>query len=252
MAYYLSNKYKRYNTGGVADGLSILGKVGMQGLSEAMPVVGTVTSLASGLIDAVDKPNQYGERSKFGSAMSGLLSGGPLGLVGSLMGHKRIADKAKNMRLEEGRAMEQAAQSKAAAAVAQDPSIVYGVKGGGFFENGGPLTKNYLSQMGAVGGSLKPMSSESVEVQGPSHEGGGVKLPHAGAEVEGNETIHNDFVFSDKLGFAEEHKRIAKSIGKIENKGVMSPERVNAIQRLEERQENLKLSQEYFKQMLMS
>lgn len=113
--------------------------------------------------------------------------------------------------------------------------------------NGGPLAKSYMR---AQGGSLKQLSYENVEVEGPSHENGGVQLPEQNAEVEGNETIHNDFVFSDRLGFADAHRTIAKAIGKIEKKGVMTPERVNAMERLETRQENLKQTQEYFKKML--
>jgi hypothetical protein len=111
--------------------------------------------------------------------------------------------------------------------------------------NGGRLADGFYGK--AVGGSLKPLSSETVEVKGPSHENGGVRLPSVGAEVEGNETIKSDFVFSDKLGFADAHRPIAKTIGKLEKSNLGKGTQA-AITRLRGQEEKLKLAQEYFKQ----
>lgn len=98
----------------------------------------------------------------------------------------------------------------------------------------------------AYGGSLRKLSSDSVEVQGPSHENGGVDLPMHGAEVEGNETIHKDYVFSDRLGFASVHKKMAKSKGIIENKPI-SFERVASLKAIADKEQKLKLIQEQMK-----
>lgn len=96
------------------------------------------------------------------------------------------------------------------------------------------------------GGSLRKLSSDSVEVQGPSHENGGVDLPMHDAEVEGNETIHKDYVFSDRLGFASVHKKMAKSKGIIENKPI-SFERVASLKAIADKEQKLKLIQEQMK-----
>lgn len=114
-----------------------------------------------------------------------------------------------------------------------------------------PLAENYLTRSTKTeGGSLTPLSNDSVAINGPSHEAGGVQLPDNGAEVEGGETMKGNFVFSDRLGFADEHKRLASAIGKIQKKGVMTPDRVNSVRRMQERENQLALSQEYLKHIL--
>lgn len=109
---------------------------------------------------------------------------------------------------------------------------------------GGSLASSYLGK--AVGGSLTPESSDGVEVNGPTHADGGVDLPQQNAQVEGGETIKGDYVFSKMLGFAKLHKPIMKAKGIIEKKPA-TPERVNAIKMLEQRENNLMMAQEYFK-----
>lgn len=253
MKPYFSSRYKKYGNGGWTDAKQANMESGI-GLGSA----------AVGLIDSMVKPNEYGRKPTAMGALSGAAAGaqmgsglGPAGAIaGGLLGGfgrliKGIINKKKedNLRITERMNRDSMDRSRSLAAISADPSLVYGnAATTGFYRNGGPLSRKYMM---ASGGYLKPMSSESMEVEGPSHEQGGVNLPVQQAEVEGGETIHNDFVFSDKLGFADEHKKIAKAIGKIERKGVLSPERNNAIKRLEERQENLKLSQEYFKQTML-
>lgn len=97
----------------------------------------------------------------------------------------------------------------------------------------------------AMGGSLKPISSDGVDVQGASHAQGGVQLPQA--EVEGGETIKDDYVFSKQLGFAQLHRPIMRAKGKIEAKPA-TRERMNSIKLLNEKEGMLEKAQEFFKQ----
>lgn len=62
--------------------------------------------------------------------------------------------------------------------------------------------------------------------------------------------MKGNFVFSDRLGFAQEHKRLERAIGRIQSKEVMTPERVNSIRGMQKRVETLALSQEYLKHIL--
>lgn len=109
--------------------------------------------------------------------------------------------------------------------------------------------KKPLRQL-VAGGSLldnfKRTSSSTAEVHGPSHEQGGVPVPGMNAEVEGGETLAGDYVFSDELGFAKLHKPIALAKGKIEKKPA-TRERLNTLKLLNEKENNLKLMQEYVK-----
>lgn len=123
---------------------------------------------------------------------------------------------------------------------------------------GGNLTDRYLAAGGPMsnianedvtGGTSTPLSSTAAEFNGPSHEDGGIQVPNMGAEVEGKETTDGHYVFSDRLGFAKLHKPLAKAIGKIEMKAI-SPERINSLKLMREKENQLKLSQEYTKHML--
>lgn len=79
----------------------------------------------------------------------------------------------------------------------------------------------------ALGGELKRLSQGNYEVEGRGHEDGGVKFPEDGVELEGGETVSDDYVFSDLLGFADKHKKIAKQLGKIEKKPLTRATRVS-------------------------
>lgn len=113
-------------------------------------------------------------------------------------------------------------------------------------EDGGPLEPQEGLVIEAEGGQMRPMSSDTAEVKGPSHKGGGVYLPDYHAEVEGGETIADDYVFSKALGFAPIHKRIAKAKGLIEAKP-MSAARQNSLKLLDLQEERLKAAQENYK-----
>ncbi len=97
------------------------------------------------------------------------------------------------------------------------------------------------------GGQLVPLNKQAVEVQGASHEQGGVQIP--GAEVEGGETISKGFVFSEALGTAQLHKPIAKAIGKLEKKPLTGI-RKRTMEVLNQREQDLATAQETFKQQL--
>ena len=108
--------------------------------------------------------------------------------------------------------------------------------------NGGSLSKRYF----AAGGNFKQESSDGKAVNGDSHAEGGIDVPGTNAEVEGGETIKDDYVFSKKLGFADLHKPLMKAKGKIEQKPA-TPERLNSLRRIGEQEDQLALAQEYFK-----
>jgi len=118
-------------------------------------------------------------------------------------------------------------------------------------QQGNPQTQMYKYggslPMKAYGGSLRKTSSNSTEVHGPSHANGGVEVSQANAELEGGETIlheaNQDYVFSEELGFAELHKKIAKSRGKIEKKPATF-ERLSSLRAISEKEQMLKEAQE--------
>ena len=114
-----------------------------------------------------------------------------------------------------------------------------------YYAFGGQL-KNYTKY--TTGGKLKPLSSDSSLVLGNSHEDGGVKL-NKDTEVEGKETIKGDYVFSDRLGFAKIHKKLAKAKGNIENKPATA-ERLNSVKLIEQKEKNLQEYQEYIRNKL--
>ncbi len=111
---------------------------------------------------------------------------------------------------------------------------------------GGKVSTPSLAGMYMNGGYAKPTSSGTTEIVGNSHEQGGVKVPSLSAELENGESTSGDFVFSEELGFAQQHKPIAKAMGKIEKKP-QTRERVNAMKLLKGQENKLALAQEYFK-----
>jgi hypothetical protein len=133
-----------------------------------------------------------------------------------------------------------------AARLAGDPNALTGYKNVSYYANGGSLVTGYLQK--SSGGYAKPLSSTATEINGPSHAQGGVKFPDIQAEMEGGETTDGAYVFSKQLGFAALHKPIAKAIGKIEHK-VLTPERINSLKLLREKENQLKASQEFVRKL---
>lgn len=103
--------------------------------------------------------------------------------------------------------------------------------------------------MGANGGDIKRLSATNAKVEGPSHANGGVKLPGAGVELEGDETLNGDFVFSKKLGFAQQHEKIANAMGRVEKKPDTVVNR-NTAKALDRQTQLLKVYQEATKQKM--
>lgn len=150
-------------------------------------------------------------------------------------GFKRLQDKFKDadiIKLNNTVASNDAAPTKVAA-------------------NGGEIGTNKapLSALDMKGGTAKSLSTDNTELVGNSHAEGGIDIPEMGAEVEGNETTHDNYVFSDKLGFAALHKPIARAKGKIEEKPA-TKERINSLRLLMGREQALKQQQEMVKAQL--
>ena len=113
------------------------------------------------------------------------------------------------------------------------------------------------------GGNVQQLSKTNVQFNGNSHENGGIKEPLVngvrlnGTEVEGNESMSTSngqkFVFSENLGFAQQHKPLAKAMGKIEKylkSNPNDPIRKRTLNTLKEREEQLKVKQEETKEAL--
>lgn len=251
---YFAKNYKRYDLG--------TSQLGTNNDPTSSGLLG-ISRLASTALDAGVQPDAAGNKPVGVAAASGALKGaqmgavlgpygmaagavigGAAGFIGGTKAKKAAAIAGQNAEMVRYNAL----RNQSRAALANDPELATGVAGAGYFAKGGYLSRNYMARtMQAEGGSLTPMNEDSVEVNGPSHEEGGVQLPGSNAEVEGGETMTGNFVFSERLGFAQEHKRLAKAMGVIESKGPMTPERVNSMKRLKEREQKLALSQEYLK-----
>jgi hypothetical protein len=166
--------------------------------------------------------------------------------VAGAIGSKKIAeDKYKNEQAWQANYMaNENAMAKARGSLYQDMP-----KGTNAYAGGGKLATNYMAMQKAVGGNLQPISSDTVQVNGPSHDNGGVQLPDVGAEVEGQEVIKGDYVFSERLGFAKPAKQLAKSRGLIEEKPA-TRERLNSLKLLQEKDNKLKFAQEFMRKQL--
>ena len=127
-----------------------------------------------------------------------------------------------------------------------------------YAKNGGVLSTMYKN-----GGNVQQLSKTNVQFNGNSHENGGIKEPLVngvrldGTEVEGNESMSTSngqkFVFSDNLGFAQQHKPLARAMGKIEKylkSNPNDPIRKRTLNSLKEREEQLKVRQEETKEAL--
>jgi hypothetical protein len=217
--------------------------------------------IAGNLFDAVTPTDKYGVKSSFNAGATGALKGagqgaamgaiaGPYGaVVGGVVGgvagaitgkrqNDQLSDEAEKAR----QLQEQLILQKSGARLA-----TYDTTGSHtnqiYAQMGGKLPTKYVS-----GGTLKALSSESVEVEGRGHEDGGVKLSPE-VEVEGKETIKKDFVYSDVLGFADRHKPLARAIGKMEKK-VPNNITTNTINLLKSKEKALEVEQENLKEVL--
>jgi hypothetical protein len=203
---------------------------------------------------------------------AGAIAGTVIGGVSGLLGNKSANDAKQKAITDMTSAERQAALSQGAAYITANPNARYGNLSASFYAMGGTMKGTLpqgprlkkpmrpvqpsvrampsiaqvpgrqISRM-ATGGTIEPLSSEDVKVNGKSHANGGVKFPGKGVELEGGETVNNDFVFSKKLGFAEKHEAIAKRLGRAEKK----PDTIfnrNTIEALNRQTEGLKVQQE--------
>lgn len=208
---------------------------------------------------------QGGRQTPGGSAVKGAVSGASMGTsilpgwgtaagavlgagAGFVMGKKNQAQE-RNMKFNQELADHQSQLRRSSAIIGNNPALVTGQPGEEFYASGGFLKDRYYTNVKASGGQLDPMSSGSAEVKGPSHARGGVDLPQYNSEVEGGETIQDDYVFSERLGFAQIHKKLATAIGKIEQKPA-TPDRINALKAMNTRVEQLKHAQEMIREQL--
>jgi len=224
--------------------------------------IGTAAGVGAGVIDAFDGGNDLGYQGKgtvIGkSVLTGAATGamfGPIGagvgaVVGGITGIVRAGQQANEQktlrsRIKTNKFMNDAANSQAR--IATNPELVTGSQNAQYFADGGqmkaPLTEAYMK-----GGNAKQLSSTNSELEGNSHEQGGIDVPAVNANLEDGETTAGTFVFSEKLGFAKLHKPIARAIGKIEEK-VQTPDRVEAIKRLKAREQELAQKQELYKKL---
>jgi hypothetical protein len=234
--------YKKYFTGG--DMSSILGLVG-------------------NTANSIDPGNEYGKQSTTTNLLKGASTGAQLGtmiapgigtaigagagLIGGFFMDKKQKKQQQQMQFNEGLMKQQQELNRSAAVIGNNPALVTGNPGTEFYASGGFLKNRYYDKIKASGGEIKSMSSDSAEVQGPSHEQGGVDLPQYQSELEGGESIQDDYVFSDRLGFAKIHKKLAKAVGKIEQKP-STPDRLNALKNMNGRIGELKQLQEMIRQ----
>jgi hypothetical protein len=231
--------------------------------AENAKLFGSISGVAAGVLDGFTPTDHAPSLGLTGAkgALSGAAAGatfGPLGAAvgggiglvsGLLSGAKGKRDEINNR----GRSLQEqrnADIARSQAAISADPSLVYGNKGVEYFALGGNI--QHLNKMNGIkqfGGKLVPVSTNNTVVKGPTHAQGGVQMPQLNAELEGGETTAGSQVFSRELGFADLHKPIAKAIGKIEQKAV-TMERINALQRLKDREQALYMAQEQTKQLL--
>lgn len=219
---------------------------------------GQLGQAAGDLYDAVTPTSQYGVKSDLNAGLSGALKGagtgaaigsvipgfgtaigavvgGGLGLAGSIANNNRA-----KLAQQQGIIATDQRETTRSRAVLNN------------YQQGTNTNQIYSKYGGRIpyqnGGNLTQLSSDSEEVQGPTHEQGGVDIGD-NIEVEGGETINKNFVFSEELGFAQQHKPIARAIGKIEKKPINIATR-NSLRILKGKEEALKQEQESLKEQL--
>jgi len=223
---------------------------------------GQIGEIAGQFYDNVTPTDQYGVKSDFnagaGSALKMAGQGAAIGTmiapgvgtaigagVGAIAG--AVTGVKQNNKLEALRADQLALNDRQILGRSSARLANYDTRGANnnqiYAKMGGQLPTKYFN-----GGELTPLSSETMEVNGASHEQGGVQIA-PDVEVEGEETINKNYVFSDALGFAAKHKPIARAIGKLEKK-VPNNITKNTIDILKRKEEAMKMEQENLKEVL--
>lgn len=254
---YRNKRYLKYAPGGTLLSDDDTGNNSVSG------IVGGVAPIAAGLLDAFDSGNQFGRQHVGTSAVKGALSGaaagtalGPIGIAGGailgtlsgLIGGNKARRTEREMLYAQSVRNGQIERDSMASQIAANPSLIEGYRNAQYFKTGGKMV-NPIANQYTTGGNLTSVSSDGMEANGQSHSNGGIKIPVMNAEVEGGETIKDDYVFSKELGFAQLHKPIMRAKGKIEKKP-FTVDRINAINLLNEQENQLMLLQEYKKRTL--
>jgi len=266
----LYKKYKRLNEGGVTPNQQFSQGVGYG--NTALQVANIGNQMFG------DQGNEFGVKDDFASTAGGALSGaasgaamgsmlGPWGtLGGAAIGGVAGAIKAgkTNKEAKERQALYE--EQRKQFAIQNSQNQWQQTLNNGFQVQGNTNAQKYAKNGGLLyknGGNVKQLSKTNVQFNGKSHENGGIKEPFVngikldGTEVEGNESMSTSngqkFVFSDNLGFAQQHKPLAKAIGKIEKYQKSNPNdpiRKRTLNTLKEREEQLKIKQEETKEAL--
>ncbi len=245
----LGRKYRKYKWAG---DLSQLGQLG---------------TFSSGLVDAANPQDQFGYSRTAGlsGALKGAGSGAAIGSallpgVGTLLGagiggiaglinggkqndQAREQEQLYNQMMRRRSINDSNVRLQNYDTLGSNENNIYAKLGGKLKTNG------YL----ATGGYINKISDDNSEVVGNSHEQGGVKLLGQGIELEGKETINESgsepFAFSDALGFAAKHKKLARMMNKVEQRPY-NPISANTLKVLKLKEEGLKMEQEQLKQAL--
>lgn len=257
--------------------------------SDTVSKIQTIGSMGSGVLDAVDSPDEDGVRSGLGAGLSGALSmgsagatlgpwgaagGALLGFLTGIGGNSKAKQEAKTRKLTKKKQINEKYQDEINAKIAADPTSVGNAdatmyrlggtlkgKPAGKFALQGTVLGNYKAvksllpniainpnKMLKDGGIIPIGDSGRAEVVGPKHEKGGVKIPELGVELEGEETLKDNFVFSEELGFADKHKKIAKGIANAEKDNTPLARYTKNL--LEDKEQALMQEQEELKQAM--
>lgn len=228
-------------------------------------VSGTANTV-SGTISALDVGNQFGNKSSgttvASSALTGLSMGaslGPIGMgVGAGLGGLYGLIKANKDRKQEQSLLNDSRNQQATLALnntrnrsISNPELFNGSLNNSYYETGGILNNHLLGK--AKGGQLHQLTENDSIIKGNTHEEGGVKFPEQGVELENNETLNGDFVFSKELGFADKHLKIIKDKQKLESLLKDRPNDrtlINSLELTDRKVDKLKQEQEETKALL--
>lgn len=204
----------------------------------------------------------------------GAAGGAVLGLITGLTKNSKAKQEAKTRKLTKKKQINEKYQDEINAKIAADPTSVGNAdatmyrlggtlkgKPAGKFALKGTVLGNYRAvksllpniainpnKMMKDGGIIPIGDGGRAEVVGPKHEKGGVKIPELGVELEGEETLKDNFVFSEELGFADKHKKIAKGIANAEKDNTPLSRYTKNL--LEDKEQALMQEQEELKQAM--
>lgn len=257
--------------------------------ADTVSKIQTMGTMGSGVLDAIDSPDEDGVRSGLGAGLSGALSmgaagaslgpigiagGAALGLITGLVGNSKAKREAQDRKIAKKKQINTKYQDEVNAKIAADPNALGNAnatmyKLGGTikgkparkFALQGTVLGNYRAvksllpnvainpnKMLKDGGIIPIGDGGRAEVVGPKHEKGGVKIPELGVELEGEETLKDNFVFSEELGFADKHKKIAKGIANAEKDNTPLSRYTKNL--LEDKEQALMVEQEELKQSM--